>query len=580
MTLSASLSSAEASSLGCRHESGRTTFGLWAPHATAVSVVTTGSGDTTTTACDPGDGGTWHAVADAQPGDQYHYVITSADGTQLERSDPRARAMTNSVGRSVVVDDEYDWRVEEFVMAPLNELVIYELHPRTFAGTLDEVAERLDSVAELGFNVIEIMPVAEFSGDISWGYNPAQPFAVESSYGGPAAMKRLVDRAHELGLAVVVDVVYNHFGPSDLDLWRFDGWYENDGGGIYFYNDWQAETAWGATRPDYGREEVRQYLIDNALMWLTEYRVDGLRLDSTVNIRNGHGEPGPYGDIEDGARFLRDLSDTVHAHFSGRLLIAEDLQQDPAITRPTAEGGYGFDLQWSAGFVHRVRDALENGAGPSAVIGALQAGQPFKRVVFTESHDEVANGRTRVNASVNPENPDAWDAFRLAAIGATLTLTAADVPMVFQGQEWGDDRWFDDEHHYDWEARAHNTGHLALWRDLIGLRTGSDDRAPGLRGDQLRILDTGNDDTGNDGIVAFLRWGIGGEAAAALVIVNLGDNETTSELHDVDGEWSCVFDSSSVHYHHTGSEQPTRVSLGDVTTVTMPAFGAAIFTRP
>ncbi len=138
---------------------------------------------------------------------------------------------------------------------------------------------------ELGINAVEVMPVTEFPGDFSWGYNPAHPFAVESIYGGPDAFKRFVKAAHEHGIAVIVDVVYNHFGPSDLDLWQFDGWSENEKGGIYFYNDRRSQTPWGETRPDYGRGEVRQYLRDNALMWLEEYHADGLRWDMIPYIR-------------------------------------------------------------------------------------------------------------------------------------------------------------------------------------------------------------------------------------------------------------------------------------------------------
>ena len=112
------------------------------------------------------------------------------------------------------------------------------------------------------------MPTMEFSGDFSWGYNPSNPFAVESIYGGPDAYKRFVKAAHEYGIAIIADVVYNHLGSSDLELWQFDGWSENGKGGIYFYGDHRSHTPWGETRPDYGRGEVRQYLRDNALMWL------------------------------------------------------------------------------------------------------------------------------------------------------------------------------------------------------------------------------------------------------------------------------------------------------------------------
>lgn len=133
-------------------------------------------------------------------------------------------------------------------------------------GTLDSAIEKLPYLNNLGINAVEVMPVMEFSGDFSWGYNPSNPFAVESIYGGPDAFKRFVKAAHEHGIAIIVDVVYNHFAPSDLDLWQFHGWSENEKGEIYFYNDHRSSTPWGDTRPNYGRGEVRQYLRDHALM--------------------------------------------------------------------------------------------------------------------------------------------------------------------------------------------------------------------------------------------------------------------------------------------------------------------------
>ena len=122
------------------------------------------------------------------------------------------------------------------------------------------------------------------------GYNPADIFAIEDNYGGPNGLRRLVDAAHSRGIAVIYDVVYNHLGPSDLDLWRFDGWSENGAGGIYFYNDWRRSTPWGDTRPDYGRGEVRQFIRDNALYWLRATSCDGLRWDATGWIRNVWGD--------------------------------------------------------------------------------------------------------------------------------------------------------------------------------------------------------------------------------------------------------------------------------------------------
>ena len=206
----------------------------------------------------------------------------------LSRIDPYARQVTNSVGNGVVYDPAaFDWGDDAFEMPARDDLVIYELHVGTFSakddrrGTFDTARRRLGYLRELGVSAVQVMPPFEFAGDISWGYNPAHLFAIESSYGGPDAFKRFIRDAHAHGIAVIVDVVYNHLGPSDLDLWRFDGWSEGDGGGIYLYNDERAMTPWGATRPDYGRGEVRTFLRDSAMTWLEEFRCDGLRFDST-----------------------------------------------------------------------------------------------------------------------------------------------------------------------------------------------------------------------------------------------------------------------------------------------------------
>lgn len=543
--------------------------------------------DSRTIELDEVDGGWWETSWDCAAGVEYLFVVDTDDGV-VERMDPCARAVTNSVGRCVVTDDAFEWRHLDFRLVPVNELVIYELHPATFAGTLDDAAERLGHLVDLGVNCVELMPVAEFSGDVSWGYNPALLYAVESAYGGPDALKRFVDAAHGVGIGVVLDVVYNHLGPSDLDVWRFDGWYDGDGGGIYFYNDWRAATAWGATRPDYGRDEVRQYLIDNAVMWLQEYRIDGLRLDSTVNIRNAKGEDGPDGDLDDGWRLLADLCDTVHSRCPGTLMIAEDLQQNPLITTSTAEAGLGFDLQWAAGFVHPIRAVLETPVDEerdlAAVAAALEPRRCFTRVVYTESHDEVANGRTRITAEVNGQEPGSWEAIRRAALGAVLVMAAPDVPMLFQGQEWADEDWFDDERPLVWDRNDERAGTVAMWHDLIGLRTGRDDRAGGLRGDRISVHHV--DDVG---MLGLLRWGVGGVEDAVLVVMNfLGQPVTTRIGVPATGTWSTVFDSTWSGYHPTGAdtlavsldtfdgpcdEQPFGIEI------TLDSYGAAMLVR-
>src|SRR5262245_1494584 len=277
---------------------GGVTFRVWAPFAPNVFVA--GDFNNWDEAAAPvaseGNGNWSLDVAGAAVGQKYKFKV----GGQL-RIDPHAARVTNSVGDGIIESPDFAWRVNDFRIPPWNELVVYELHVGTFPDQptvpgkmIDTVIQDLWYLQELGVNTIEVMPTGEFPQDRSWGYNPAHIFAVESAYGGPDALKRLVDACHARGIAVILDVVYNHFGPNDLSIWQFDGWFQRwlgqEMGGIYFYNDWRAWTKWGEkNRPDYGRGEVRQFIRDNALRWLEEFRLDGLRFDMTVFIRNVYG---------------------------------------------------------------------------------------------------------------------------------------------------------------------------------------------------------------------------------------------------------------------------------------------------
>ena len=311
---------------------------------------------------------------------------------------------------------------------------------------------------ELGINAIEVMPITEFAGDFSWGYNPSNPFAVASTYGGPDAFKRFVKSAHESGIAVISDVVYNHFGPSDLDLWRFDGWSENDKGGIYFYNDRRASTPWGDTRPDYGRGEVRQYLFDNALMWFEEYHVDGLRWDAVAFIRNILGSnSSPANDIPDGWNLMQWINDEIHRRYPDKICIAEDMRTNAWVTQTTGAGGAGFNAQWDSEFVNPVRksiiardDGLRDVDAVCKAISYQYNENVFDRIIFKESHDETANGRARVPEEIWPGKVDSWFSKKRSTLGSALVFTSPGAPLLFQGQELLEDRWFQDKDPIDW----------------------------------------------------------------------------------------------------------------------------------
>ena len=410
------------------------------------------------------------------------------------------------------------------------QLVIYELHVGTFApgiqgrpGTLAGVRGRLEHLRSLGVGAIQLMPPFEFAGERSWGYNPAHPFAVESSYGAPDDLKALVKEAHRTGIAVLLDVVYNHLGPSDLDLWRFDGWSENGKGGIYFYQDGRSSTPWGETRPDYGRPEVRSFLRDNAIQWLEEFRVDGLRWDATSYISSIRGEGYRARDrIEDGWRFMADVNAELADRFPGKLMIAEDMQSDRAVTNPPRERGAGFGAQWDIGFVRAVRRALVTSSDSerdvAAVARALTADRAdaFKRIIYTESHDENANGGSRVPEEVWPGYAHSWASKKRATLGSALVLTAPGIPMLFQGQELVEGSWFSDEGGVDWGLCHRHAGLLQLHRDLVSLRRNVFDVSRGLRGPSISVHHVNQ----TERVLAYHRWQNGGPRDDVIVLAN------------------------------------------------------------
>ncbi len=513
------------------HEFG-VAFRVWAPHAESVAV--TGSFNEWSSDAHPmtqeGEGYWYADLSEASIGDEYRYRILNGD-KQLLRIDPYARQVTNSVGNAVVHEPHFDWDGDDFHLPPVNELVIYELHLGTFHdkedGKSDKFAEaiqKLDHLQRLGVNVIEIMPLAEFAGDLSWGYNPACIFAVEESYGGPQSFKRFVQAAHRAGMGVILDVVYNHFGPSDLDLWQFDGWSENGHGGIYFYGDWRAETPWGATRPDYGRKEVRQFIRDNALMWLEEYHVDGLRLDMTVYMRSVRGDGDPGGDLPDAWSLAQWINREVKQRFPGRITIAEDLHNEDRMTKPEDQGGAGFTAQWDGRFVHPIRAAVitpnDEHRSLDSVHGALGAnynGDPFQRVIYSESHDEVANGKSRIPSEIDAQDSNNWFAQKRSTLASALVLTAPGIPMLFQGQEFLEDGWFQDSVPLDWHKSEEFIGLLRMYRDLVHLRLNRTGCTRGLSGSGLNVFHQNQ----ADNVIAFHRWHQGGPGDDVVVVVNL-----------------------------------------------------------
>ncbi len=562
--------------MGANVVPGGVSFRVWAPHASRVWVAGTfNTWNERSHELSRADGGHWQlTVPEARRGDEYQYILDTQEGI-VWRGDPYAREVTSTTGNSVVEQTEFDWSDDDFQIASWNELVIYELHVGTFndsdqesnePGQFSSVSGRLRHLQKLGINAIEIMPVAEFAGERSWGYNPAHPFSVELSYGGSVELKQFVKLAHQHGIAVILDVVYNHFGPSDLGLWRFDGWSENDGGGIYFYNDERGETPWGHTRPDYGRGEVRQYIRDNVMMWLEDYRLDGLRFDATEYIHSINGDGRDR--LDDGWSLMQWLTQEVSDRFPHRLMIAEDMQHNEWLTKDRPHGGAGFGAQWDADFVRELRYAAITSSDGQRSIETLARVlshrfniNAFERVIFSESHDAVANGDARVPEEISPGDPTGWFSQKRSTLAAAMVFTAPGIPMLFQGQEFLEGGWFRDDVPVDWDQREDFHGILRLYRDLVHLRRNTSGVTRGLGGQSIEITHA-NDDRK---MIVFHRWNTGGPGDDVMVVANFlfeAQGNYTIGLPSA-GKWSLRFNSDWQGY----SDQFSGHESSDVTAV-------------
>ena len=423
-------------------------FSVWAPKARHVRVcVSTGPGAGEHVLKPAGESGVHEGtVAAARAGSEYAFLL---DDNEQPIPDPVSRFQPSGVhGPSRVVDPAaFRWTDERWRGVAMADLVIYELHIGTFtsAGTFAAAIPLLRGLRELGVTAIEIMPVAQFPGSRNWGYDGVQLYAVQNSYGGPDGLKQLVDAAHAEGLAVILDVVYNHLGPEGNYLPLF---------GPYFTEKYK--TPWGPALnyDDAESDDVRRYVVDNALYWVTEYHVDGLRLDAIHGIFDFSAK-----------HLLQEIVEEVHAQGErlGRqvVVIGESDLNDPKIVRPVDEHGFGLDGQWSDDFHHAVHAALTGETlGYYADFGdtelvAASLREPFvydgrrsahrkrkhggsstgipreKFVVAIQNHDQIGNRATgdRLTSTLSREQ------YRLAT---ALLLLSPYVPLLFMGQEYGE----------------------------------------------------------------------------------------------------------------------------------------------
>lgn len=578
--------------LGAVAHDGGVDFTVWAPFAKSVSLLLAIEFDSKDIPMKNDDEGYWSVSnVDAKPGQSYKYKIITQDDRELQKNDPYAKQLTDSdTGSSVIIDHEFDWgSTNEFIGVPHDQAIIYELHIGTFhrpdastTGTFASAIEKLDYLSSLGVTYIELMPVTSMAMSHGWGYAPNYIFSVENAYGGRRGLLEFVKACHEKGIGVILDVVYNHFF-NETDLWQYDGWQENDMGGIYFYNDTQrGMTPWGG-RPDYGRPEVRQFILDNVTMWLTEFKIDGLRVDSTIYMRNTEGNNDNHEtEIADAWSLLSEMSSLAHKINKNAIMIAEDNSSNAGLVK---NEGAGFDAQWEIGFPHVVRDALGITQNPNQArldgiayeLGHTYRGDAFDKVVFSDSHDTAANGSVRLNEAAAPGNAESAYARHQTLLASAVALTAPGIPMLLQGQEFMQEGAFNDWQMLEWDKTTQFSGIVLAHQHLINLRLNKFDNTAGLLGQSTTLIH--RDDTNN--VIAYLRKDAGGPGDDTVVIVNFGGDRFDDYKLTLpySATWRVRFNSCwkgySVDFHET-SFSTTKAAAGGTASVALAEYSVMI----
>lgn len=590
-------------------------FVVWAPFAEKVAVRILGEPERIAP-MEPGDRGYYHVVVDdIEPGCLYMYRLND----KKDLPDPASRSQPQGVhGPSAVVDASFDWQDDSWSGLPLPNYILYELHVGTYTqeGTFEAVVPYLKELRGLGITAVELMPVAQFPGDRNWGYDGVYPYAVQDSYGGPAGLKRLVNACHREGLAVVLDVVYNHLGPEGNYLRAF---------GPYFTERYQ--TTWGHALNFDGpqSDEVRRFFIDNALYWITEFHIDAFRLDAVDHI------------IDHSARtFLQELPETVHQKGEelGRPVycIAESALNDTRLIRAPSQGGYGLDAQWNDEFHHALHTLLtgeqrgyyQDYGSLADLVKAFAEGYVYSGeystyrqrrhgmssrdipasqfVVFRQNHDQVGNrvyGR-RLSRLVP------FEGLKLAAAAVLLSPY---IPLLFMGEEYGEKAPFlyfvshsdpelieavragrmEEFAAFNWEEEppdpqdettfqrckldhglkreGQHATLLGFYRELLRLRKAVPALAR-MSKEEMEVIGFEEEQ------VMFLRrWDGDSEVFAAF---NFGEGQATLDLPVPAGRWRKLLDSADGRWEGPGASLPETLHSDGEVAATLAATSATL----
>ncbi|HEX2961552.1 MAG TPA: malto-oligosyltrehalose trehalohydrolase [Ignavibacteriales bacterium] len=558
----------------------------------------------------------WRAAAEnVRPGQHYFFRI---DG-ETDRSDPASNSQPEDVhGPSEIIDhNSFRWTDKGWEGIPITNYIIYEVHIGTLTdeGTFDSAIKRLDDLKDLGVTAIEVMPVSQYPGERNWGYDGVYPFAVQSSYGGAEALKRFVDACHNKGLSVIIDVVYNHFGPAGNYLHSY---------GPYFTSKYK--TPWGDAinfDEEYS-DGVRNYFIENVLYWLRDFHVDALRLDAVHSIYDFSARH----ILEEMAEYTDHLSKTEgRKHY---LILESDLN-DVRLINPREIGGYGCHAQWTDDFHHSLHTLLtgEN-SGYYVDFGTMgdmakalknsfvytgqysrsrkrsHGNDPSERptyqfIVSTQNHDQIGNRAfgERLSSLVS------FDAAKLAA---GVMLLSPYIPMLFMGEEYAEDTPFqyfvshsdpvlvkavqegrkEEFKNFQWQSevpdpqsemtymnsklkweKRHEGKHgvmLEFYRELIRLRN----TLPALK--NFDRSDMSVTEVEDDKIIFFHRWK---RENGIYCLMNFNDMEVTSYAPVPKGRWRKVLDSAEGRWMGKGSSMPDK--LDKKQDVTIKEFSFALY---
>jgi 1,4-alpha-glucan branching enzyme len=579
--------------LGCTPATGGAVFHVWAPNATQAYVRgvfnTWGLGNPMSRV-----GENFVAqVAGASAGQEYKVYFEPG---AVWKPDARARRFNPAGGNynSYVVNPlSYVWTTTAYAPPAFEDLIVYEAHVGTFAGRNDpqasgaipatyrDLAAHAAHLAELGVNAVELMPINEFPGDFSVGYNPISMWALEWRYGTVNDFKYMVDTLHQHGIAVLLDIVWNHFSGSDNFLWNYDSPTQQ----IYFRVP-DAQTPWGS-QADFSRGPVREYFRDSALLWLDEYRVDGFRMDATDFMNR-------FPQEAEGWSLMQWLNDTMDNRAVDKICIAEQLPNDDWITRPTALGGAGFDAQWHDAFTDTLRgcvlDAAFGNPSMAALASAINGSGSYtfgRRVLnYLELHDEAGSGSggqrlVTIIDTTAPHN-DHWARGRIK-LAQGLVLLSPGIPAILMGSEWldptnvgggnagGGDR-------IDWSLKTLNASTFQFFKDAIATRKDNAAFRANAGWQVFRVDDAAN-------VLAFQRYDASGNVCVVVGSFNNADLLSYRVGLPQAGTWQEILNSQAAMYEGNGvgnggaivSEPTAWDGFPQSAAINIPQMGLLVF---